>query len=236
MKHFLDLASGIYYTLPVSLSFFFADSSSQLWRIQGIVLGPLRYHHSLSLSSPQFHGLKCHLNTGLAFLSLAQTSPPELHTCISNCPLGISTCMFKSELLISPHKPSLIPQSCPSLLKAVWFFQLLRLKVENFGVILAVLSFSYNTIQSLSKSCWLYFPNTVYAESCHILPSPLPPLWSRPPYTCLNFCTHLLTGLPTFRLVPLRLLWTSSRVSLLKTEVDFVILGPQFCSHFPFYL
>lgn len=101
MKHLLYLASGIYYTLPVSLSFFFADSSSQHWRIQGIVLGGLA-HPLLSLSSAQFHGLKCHLNTALTFLSLAQTSPPELHTCISNCPLGISTCMLKSELLISP--------------------------------------------------------------------------------------------------------------------------------------
>ena len=34
----------------VSLSFSFADSSSSHWRIRGIVLGPLRYHHSLPLS------------------------------------------------------------------------------------------------------------------------------------------------------------------------------------------
>lgn len=34
------------------------------------------------------------------------------------------------------------------------------LKVENFGVIPVVLSFSYNHIQSISKSYWLYFPNT----------------------------------------------------------------------------
>lgn len=97
---------------PVSLSFCFADSSSSHWRIHGIVLGGLHYYHSLPvILQPCF---KCHLNTGLTFLSLAPTFPPELHTYINRCLLGISTYMPKSELLISPQAkpdPTVLPIS-----------------------------------------------------------------------------------------------------------------------------
>lgn len=72
-----------------------------------------------------------------------------------------------------PPRPNLIPQSCPSLLKAVWFFQLLRLKDEKFGVILVVLSLittsspSANPVGSIFQILFIQNLVVFYHLHCH---------------------------------------------------------------------
>lgn len=148
---------------PVSLSFCFADSSSSHWRIHGIVLGGLHYYHSLPLS---FFSLALNAIWTLDshFYLWPQHFPLSFILILTDaCLASLLTCPNLNSS--SPLKPNLTPQFCPSLLKAIWFFQLLRLKAENSGVISVVPSFSCNHIQSIRKSCWLYFPDTLPTES-----------------------------------------------------------------------
>ena len=167
-KHFLHLSSTVFPVesttlFPVSLSFSFADSSSSHWRIHGIVLGPLHYYQLLPLS---FFSLV--LNTVWTLDSHFYLWPQHLPlsfilTLTDACLSSPLTCPNLNSS--SPPRPNLIPPFCPSLLKAIWFFQLLRLKVENAGVISVVPSFSCNHIQSLRKSWWLYFPDPLPTDS-----------------------------------------------------------------------